>query len=191
LLNKRGSGLLEALLVTLLIGVLMSGIFVMLNVAQSSRASAAKMEVRAEVRRCMDWLVNDLRQSLSWSVGSSANNPTSSHIKFKKVTGYSTAGSGSAVLGNFIEYTYDSASSEITRADLGTGETWVFRYITQAPFYTRLSDGSIAVIDPVSAGNDSPVFTTRNMVLAIFGQKQVTSGVSVDCMLTEEVRIRN
>ena len=192
LLNKKGVGVIEALLVAVIMGLLMGAVFYLLNVVQSSRAvSTVKIEVQSEARRCMDWIVNDVRQTVNWSIGSKDNSPSSSYIKFKKVTGYSTAGSGSTIMGDFIEYSYDSITSTITRTDLATNQSWVFRYIVQPPFYTRLSDGSIVVIDPVSVGNDSPVFTTGNLVIVIVGQKPVSGATNIDYTLTEEVKIRN
>lgn len=192
LLNKRGFNITEALLVTAIFGLLMGSIFYLLSAAQSSRFfSSAKIAVQSEVRRAADWIVNDLRQTVNWSIGSSTNNPSSTHIKFKKVIGYSTAGSGSALFGNFIEYTYDPGANTITRVDHGTNKSWIFHGIIQAPFYTRLSDGSVVVIDPVSPGNDSPVFTTGNLVVIIAGQKQVKAGSNITYTLREEVKIRN
>jgi type II secretory pathway pseudopilin PulG len=192
LLNKRGFNIAEALLVTAIIGLLMGSIFYLLSAAQSSRFfSSAKTEVQSEVRRAMDWIVNDVRQTINWSIGSNANDPSNTHIKFKKVIGYSTAGSGSALFGDFIEYTYDSNTNTITRTDLGTNQSWAFRNIVQAPFYTRLLDGSIVAIDPVSPGNDSPVFTTGNLVVVIVGQKQVNGASNISYTLSEEVKIRN
>ncbi len=139
----------------------------------------------------MDWIVSDVRQTVNWSIGSNANNPLSTHIKFKKVIGYSTAGSGSALFGDFVEYTYDPSTNTITREDLGANKSWIFRNIMQAPFYTRLPDGSIVVIDPVSVGNDSPVFTTGNLVVVIRGEKEVGGAIDIIYTLTEEVKIRN
>lgn len=192
-LNKSGFTIIEGILVTAIISLLMGSVFYLLSVAQSSRfSSSAKTEVQSEVRRTTDWIINDVRQTVNWSIGSSTNNPLSTHIKFKKVIGYSTAGSGSALFGDFIEYTYDSATNTITRTDLGTNQSWIFRNIIQAPFYTKLSDGSIVVIDPVIPGNDSPVFTTGNLVVVIAGRKQVEGGGSnIDYILREEVKIRN
>ena len=174
LLNKKGFTIIEALLVIGIIGLLMGGIFYLLSSAQSSMyLSSAKAEVQSEVRRTMDWIINDVRQTVNWSIGSSTNNPLSTHIKFKKVIGYSTAGSGSTLFGDFIEYTYDPIAKTITRLDAATNKSWVFRNIMQVPFFTKQSDGTIVVINPISSGNDSPVFTTGNLVVVIWGRKQV------------------
>ena len=192
LLSKRGISILEVLLVTVITGLLMGSIFYILSVAQSSRlVSTAKIEVQSEVRRAMDWIVMDVRQTVNYSIGSKDNNPLSTHIKFKKVIDYNTSGSGSAIFGNFVEYTYDPNSQTITRADLSTGRSWIFRNITQALFSTRLLGGGIVVIDPVNPGNDSPIFTTDNLIIEIRGQKQANATENVNYVLKEEVKIRN
>ena len=192
LLNKRGISIIEVLLVTVITGLLMGSIFYLLSVAQSSRlVSTAKIEVQSEVRRAMDWIVMDVRQTVNYSIGSKDNNPLSTHIKFKKVIDYNTSGSGSAIFGDFVEYTYDPNSQTITRADLSTGRSWIFRNIIQALFSTRLLGGSIVIIDPVNPGNDSPIFTTDNLIIEIRGQKQANATENVNYVLKEEVKIRN
>jgi type II secretory pathway pseudopilin PulG len=192
LLNKRGFTISEGLLVVAIISLLIGSVLYILIAAQSSmHISSAKAELQSEVRRAMDWIVNDVRQTVNWSIGSNANNPSSTHIKFKKVTGYSTEESGSAVLSGFVEYSYDPSTNIITRFDADANRSWVFRNIMQAPFYTRLPDGSIVVIDPVISGNDSPVFTTGNLVIVIKGQKEAQGAPSISYTLTQEVKIRN
>jgi type II secretory pathway pseudopilin PulG len=199
LLNKKGIGIVEALLVTAIMGLLMGSIFYLLSVGQSSNlVSTAKIEVQSEVRRAMDWIVKDLRQTVNWSIGSSANSPLSTHIKFQKVINYDTSGSGSAVLGNFIEYTFDPNANTITRTDLGVNQSWTFRNISlnSSPFnsgifFTKLSDGSVVAIDPVVAGDNSPVYQTGNLVIVITGQKQANTVANISYTLKEEVKIRN
>ncbi|MCX5668540.1 MAG: hypothetical protein NTX89_00235 [Candidatus Omnitrophica bacterium] len=192
LLNKRGISIVEVLLVTAIISLLLGSIFYLLSAAQSLRlVSTAKIEVQSEVRRAMDWIVNDVRQTVNYSIGSKDNNPLSTHIKFKKVIDYDTSGSGSALFGNFIEYTYDPTSQTIIRTDLSIDKSWAFRNIIQAPFYTKLSDGSIVIINPVNPGNDSPIYTTGNLIIDIRGQKQANATTNVGYALKEEVKIRN
>jgi len=184
--------LVEILIVVLTLGVLMAGFFYALITGESSWSfNAAKIEVQSEVRRAVDWIAKDVRQTRRVDIGSNTNNPSSTHIKFKKVIGYDTTGGGSVVLSNnFIEYTYDPDLKIITRTDLNTNQTWTFRNIIQAPFYTN-SSGSIIVIDPLNPGQDSPVFQTGNLVIILTGQKQVKSGLNATYTLTEEVKIRN
>jgi type II secretory pathway pseudopilin PulG len=202
LLDKRGISIIEILLVTLIISLLMGSIFYIFSVAQSLRLfSTAKIEAQAEIRRAMDWIVNDVRQTVSYSIGAggvAGNDPSSAHIKFKKVIDYDTAGSGSALLGNFIEYTYDPNANTITRTDLDTNQNWIFSNIVlnEPPFdagvfYTRLSSGEIVAIDPIISGDNSPVYQTGNLVVVLTGQKQANASENVNCVLKEEVKIRN
>ena len=194
--------LVEILIVVLTLGVLMAGFFYALITGESSWSfNAAKIEVQSEVRRAVDWIAKDVRQS--WDIGRSNNNPSSTHIKFKKVIGYNTAGGGSVALSNnFTEYTYDSGLKTITRTELspdgscvqnpdGSCRVWTFRNIIQAPFYTN-NNGSIIVIDPSSPGENSPIFfqTKKNLVIILTGQKPVKSGLNATYTLTEEVKIR-
>lgn len=188
----KGFTMVEIMVVTLTLGVLMAGLFYALISGESSwSVNAAKIEVQSEVRRAVDWIAKDVRQTRRVDIGSSSNNPLSTHIKFKKVIGYDTAGGGSLVLSdNFIGYTYDPDLKTITRTESSNPLTWTFRNIIQAPFYTNNS-GSIIVIDPPNPGDNSPVFQTGNLVIILTGQKQVKSGLNATYTLTEEVKIRN
>ena len=193
-INKiKGVTLVEALIVVSTLSVLMAGLFYALNAGQSSWSfNAAQAEVQSEVRRAADWITNDVREARRVDIGSGSNNPTSTHIGFKKVTGYDTSGGGQAILSsNIYEYTYDPGLKTITRTDSGKpGQSWVFRYITEAPFYTN-NGGSIIIIDPVSPNPNSPVYQTGNLVIKLSGQKEVRSGINAVYALTEEVYIRN
>lgn len=205
--NKiRSFALIEILLVVALVSLVTGGFFYLYNSAESARlVSIAKTEVQSEVRRAMDWIVNDLRQTTTASITDINNSPpsTSTHIKFKKVTGYSVkAGVPSPDFGNFIEYTYNSDSKTITRTDPGNSPgSWSFNNIviqlqddtTQALvdhpiFNTRLLDGSIV---PLTQG---VIITAGNLVIEITGKKEVKLSLKtfdVVYILKEEVNMRN
>jgi hypothetical protein len=200
--GKKGVSVVEILLVTVIISLLVGGIFYILTVTHSLRlVSTAKIELQSEVRRAMDWIVNDVRQTVNYSIGAgglSGNDPSSTHIKFKKVIDYDTAGSGSVLLGDFIEYTFDPSTHTITRTDLTTDQSWIFSNIVlNAPpfnagiFYTRLSTGELVVIDPVTSGDNSPVYQTGNLIIVLTGQKQTHANTEINYTLKEEVKIRN
>ncbi len=200
--SRKGVSVVEVLLVTLIISLLTGGIFYILSVAQALRlVSTAKIEIQSEVRRAMDWIVNDVRQTVNYSIGeggASGNDPSGTHIKFQKVIDYDSAASGSVLLGNFIEYTFDPAAKTITRTDLATDQSWVFSNIvpnaspySAGIFYTRLPTGEIVVIDPIVAGDNSPVYQTGNLVIVISGQKQANPSTGVSYTLRQEVKIRN
>jgi len=188
----KGFTIIETLIVAATLSALMAGIFYVLKTGESSWSfNGAQIEVQSEVRRALDWIANDARQARRVDMGSASNNPSSSHIKFKKVVGYDTAGAGQVILSSdFYEYAYDSDSQTITRTDLGTNQSWIFRNIIAAPFYTN-KNGSIIAIDPLGPGLDSPVFQTGNLVIKLSGRKQAGSGLNTAYALTEEVKIRN
>ncbi len=189
----KGFTMVEALIVASTVSVLMAGLFYALNAGQSSWSfNAAQAEVQSEVRRAADWINNDVRQTRRVDIGSGTNYPSSSHIKFKKVIGYDTAGVGQAILSsNVYEYTYDSDLKTITRTDSDKpGQSWIFHYIIEAPFYTN-NGGSIIVIDSLSPNPNSPVYQTGNLLIKLSGQKEVHSGLNAVYALTEEVNIRN
>ena len=196
--NKiKGFTLIEVLWTILLVSLTTGGFFYLYHSAETSRlVSIAKAEVQSEVRRAMDCIVNDVRQTVSWSIGSKSNNPLSTHIKFQRVAGYNTSGSGSATLGNFIEYTFDPDADTITRTDLGTNQSFVFRNIIQVSFSTRIWDVAEQVyeevaIDPMNPGEDSPLFTSpsANLVIDIRGQKQIGAS-NINYNLKQETAIR-
>ncbi|MHB8155622.1 MAG: hypothetical protein ACYDFR_06210 [Candidatus Omnitrophota bacterium] len=204
LLDKRGISIVEVLLVTAIISLLMGSIFYLLSVAESSRlVSIAKTEVQSEVRRAMDWIVSDVRQTTPASIINNLPPNPSTHIKFQKVIGYSVKGGiPSPDFGNFIEYTYDSGSKTITRTDPGNSPgSWTFNNIViqlsddithvlvnHPIFNTRLLDGSIEPLTPVS------LITERNLVVEIIGKKEVKlplRTIDVVYLLKEEINTRN
>lgn len=196
--NKaRGITLNEVVVVASILTIVMAAFLsAMIVGAQAWVINAGSMELQSEVRRAAEWIAKDVRQARRVDIASSAYDPTSAHIKFQPVVGYNPAGSGDVVLGaNFIEYTYDAGSKTLTRADSGSGNSWVFNNIAQAPFYTRKDnqDGTypIVVIDPENPGTDSPVLQSGNLVIKIQGEKQTQSGKNISYALTEEVKIRN
>lgn len=191
--NKiKGLTVIEILIVVGSLSALMTGLFYTLNTGESVWSlNTTQFEVQSEVRRVADWITNDVRQARRVDIGDGGNNPSSVHIKFPKVTGYDTTGGGQAILSsNFYEYTYDPELKTITRTDSGTGQSWVFSNIIEAPFYTN-NGGSIIVIDPVSPNPNSPVYQTGNLVIKLSGQKEARSGLNAVYSLTEEVKIRN
>lgn len=186
-----------------ILGVIVSGFFFAITAGEASRIlTTGRIEVQSEVRRAVDWIAKDVRQARRVDIGSSANDPTSSHIKFNMVTGYNTSGEGSLQLSSkTMEYTYSPTTQTIVRTETTPGtpvtvKTWTFRNIIEPPFYTKIhnDDGthSIVVIDPVVSGADSPVFQSGNLVLRVMGQGQTeTGGLTPVYTLIEEVKIRN
>ncbi len=180
--------------------IVMGGVFSVLQTGRvSSTVASAELDVRSELRRAVEWISKDVRQARRVDVGSTSNEPSSSHIKFQMVTGYLPASGDVSLNANIIEYTYNSSTKILTRTETTTGalpvvKSWIFRYIEQAPFYTRAKVGSVYEIKVIdgSALSPSPVIQSGNLVLKFVGSKQLSNNAwTVPFYLTEEVRIRN
>lgn len=191
--NPGGFSLIEMLVVVAIMTTIVAGVFTVIQTGHlSTSVATAELAVRAELRRAMDWLIKDVRQSRRTDFGNAANNPTSSHIKFQLVTGYVPASDAVSISPNVIEYTYDSNAKTMTRKETqpsGAAASWVFRYIEQAPFYTRTCDGCAPV--EINANNATPVLQSGNLVIQLLGKKSFLNAVTSAFTLNEEVRMRN
>jgi len=166
---------------------LMSGIFFALSSGElSGTFSSARADQQGEVRRTLDWIVNDIRQTVSWEIAN--NSPSPEHIKFRQVEGWNTATDTFLLSANYIEYTFDINTNTVTRSLVdGSGNTlqsWVFNNIVQAPFSTINSSGLTV---PLNSGD---LLTSTKIVVLISGQNQIR-GKTITYSLTEEVKIRN
>lgn len=204
--KKEAFTLIEVVAAFTILVIVVTGFLVAIVSGEKSRIlSLAQIEVQSEVRRAIDWIAKDVRQARRVDIGSGANNPSASHIKFQMVSGYDTAGLGSVLLSSStIEYDHIPNDRSIVRKETKPSSqaggqpiitTWVFNHIVEPPFYTKIKDPdgghSIISIDPPVPGGDSPVFQTGNLVIKIVGQKSVGNGLTPEYVLMEEVLIRN
>lgn len=186
--NISGLTIIEALFSALLSAVLIAGFFYALSTGEfSNTLSSAKADLQAQVRRDLDWIIKDVRQTVSWDIAN--NGPSDSHIKFRQVEGWDIANNTFLLSSNFLDYSYDSAAKTITRRlQDGAGnvlESWIFYDIISAPFFTVNSAGAIVSLDPTD------LLTSRKLIIVISGQKQVRGPLNTSCSLTGEVKIRN
>lgn len=130
----KGTGgitLVEVLVTAFILGIIISGIAVVLNVGNlSNNISTSKVALQRQARTVLDWIIKDVRQTSAYQINNNA--PSSNHIKFQVCAGHD----GVNLLWNsdFIEYTYDTANQTLTRNDSGSGGEWVFSDITASPF---------------------------------------------------------
>ena len=163
--------------------IVFGALFIALNTGNFSYAvTSAKTDLQGEVRRLMDWIVKDVRQTSRAQINN--NNPTVNHIKFQKVTGIDAV-AGYQYSTDYVEYNYDPASLTLTRNELDASgaviNSWVFNNITQSPFYSDV--GVPLVYNGVTSSN--------KLVLVIASQKQVRNNLTINFSLTEEAKIRN
>lgn len=171
LLTKiSGFSLIEILVTVLILVVIFSGLFFVLNIGRfSSTTSSEKLELQEQVRRVTDWIVKDVRQTVAYQIAN--NQPSSTHIKFKVCLGHD--GNDRIWSDDFIEYTYDSDLNRLIRADYDTGQIWNFDNIIAEPFD----------IGAVSSNNA--------LVVTITGQRQRIGLPNMTSTLTANIKIRN
>lgn len=169
---------------TFIVGVL----FYILNLgSQINQVSSRKVMLQSQARRITDWLAQDLRETVRYSIKN--NNPTNSHIRFQRVLGRGVVEGTYQLEANYIDYTYDSGLKKLTRSivtDTGAlantapnPNSWVFNDIMTEPFSTRDDSGNSLNLDAVSE--------IKRVVVLIKVQNQTGEEVS----LTSEVKIRN
>ena len=165
----------------------MGALFVVLNVGNlSNTIGGAKLEVQQEVRRAMDWIIMDLRntdrmrllvrddtgdpltenQFNRFSNGVIVTNPL-----FNICIGYSV--SGNLWSSYQLQYSFDVSNQNIIRTripDLGTNTFWTFNHITNLTF-TKIGLNSLLV--------------------EIVGQKTAIGTIAPTFTLQEEVKLRN
>jgi type II secretory pathway pseudopilin PulG len=170
LVSKKSFTIIEILITTFVLTVIMAGLFLVLDMAEFSQsATSAKLELRAELRRAMDWIIKDVRQTSAYQIANNA--PTSSHIKFKVCLGHN--GTSLIWSDNYIEYTYDSTLKRITRTESASGRSWYFNYIITEPF------------------DVSGVSTNSKLIVTISGERQRQGLPDITSTLTAQVKLRN
>lgn len=162
----------------------MSALFVVLNVGNlSNTIVGAKLEAQQEVRRAMEWMIMDLRNTdrMRLQVIDPDVDPVN-RIQFNVSTGTITdplfnicigyAVSGNLWSSNQIGYTYDAVNRRIVRSDSGTGNTWQFNHINSLTF-TKTKTG------------------LNSLLIEIMGQKTAIGTITPTFTLQEEVKLRN
>lgn len=186
--KKSGFSLVEILVVMAIFLVLIGAIIMALNTGQYSNSiSIAKVDLQSSVRNLMNWITKDVRQSITWDMAN--NSPSTIYIKFRQVQGWNAATHTLTLNDDFIEYAYDSSAQTITRRLLDSSgnelQRWEFSDITEEPFYTRDSSGTIVDM----SGSD--LLISNRIIIVIASSAQVRGSLNIPFSLTEEVKIRN
>lgn len=182
--SNRGFTIVEVLSTAFILIVVFAALFSVLNVGEfSNTVSSAKADLQAKVRTAMDSILKDVRQTSIIQINS--NDPSPTHIKFKKVTGIDNTTGSYSLSDNYIEYTYDADLLSLVRNEVNAGGTVLksqtFNDITEAPFYS-----STGV--PLVAGG---ILSSKKLVLVVAGKNNIRGGLNLSFSLTEEVKVRN
>jgi prepilin-type N-terminal cleavage/methylation domain-containing protein len=191
--DKRGFTLLEVLVTLTIFGAIVAAIFASLNIGKLSFSiGSSKVEVQAKARLITDWIVNDSRQALLSDIVDIVNNsPSSSHIRFRQVTGIDITTGQYILSPDFIDYTYDFTTQKIIRSVIDPSgntlitETREFNNIINPPFFSV--DGA-GVTVPLTAADLS---NSQRLIIVIQTQKQLRGTISIPHAIRAEVKIRN
>ena len=183
-LNKSGFTLVEVLVIAFILCIIFAALFTTLTIGESSNAiTSAKVDLQAKVRTIMDTIVKDVRQTNINEIN--INSPSANHIKFKKVVGINNTTGSYELADSYIEYSYDSASSSLSRNELNSGgsvlKTVTFDNISQSPFY---STSGI----PLAPGG---IVSSKKLYIIIAATSQVRGNLTLSFSLREQVKIRN
>ncbi|UCD14813.1 MAG: hypothetical protein JSV34_03545 [Candidatus Omnitrophota bacterium] len=162
--------IVELLVVTLILGIIVSAIVAVLNMGYFSHPiGVTKVTVAHQARNVMNWIVKDTRQTSSSQID--MDNATVDYIKFKLCIGHN--GTDLLWSSNFIEYTYNASADTLTRSDSGTGQSWQFYDIIASPF------------------NVSQVLTDNILGVTVAVQKTARGSIKAGVNLTTEIKLRN
>ena len=187
--NRNGFSLIEVLIVVFILSVIIAGLILALNIGQfSNTVTSAKLDLDASVRQLLPWILKDVRQAVKWEIASDANQPSTTHIKFKQVQGWDSAVEAWVWSDDSIEYEYDPALKKITRRLIDKNgniiQTREFKDIIEAPFYTRYDD-------TVKEFKKEDLQTNGLLIIVISVQKQAGGSLSIPFTLKAEAKIRN
>jgi prepilin-type N-terminal cleavage/methylation domain-containing protein len=188
--KRNGFSLLEPLIVSLIISIILGGLFITLNIGQFSfPVSSRKLELQAEARLAMNWIMKDLRQAISWNIASIGNSPSTTHLKFNLWVWNTTINAWDVSATDYIEYEYDAILKKLSRKINVAGNlaTLDFNNIIEPPFYTTyIAEGA-----PGNALDLNALLTNKKLIIVITGQKIVRGALNLTFTLKSEAKIRN
>lgn len=183
----KGFSLIEVLVSMLLLGIIMSALFIALNIGESGNSiSGVKVEMQAATRNLMDWIARDIRGVIGSEIAQAVNTPSGTHLKFN-LWQWSDASNTWYITGDYIDYNYDPVFDRITRSLISGGnvmQTWNFSDIVENPFYTTYNDTTKEFVE-----YDFEI--TKKLIVLISMQRTAIGGRVITTTLREELKIRN
>ena len=176
-LNKRNSfTLVESLVAAFILIVIITALFLVLNIGDlSNTVSGAKLELQQEVRRAMDWMVKDLRQTdrmrllcidSNGNPNQQFNSLADKEVFTDPVFPISTGYDGTSIIwsSNQIGYSFDAVNKKIIRSN--TTQTWEFNNIFNLEF-RKISLNLLHITisgETTARGNIRPTFNLEEEV---------------------------
>ncbi len=179
--KNKGFSLVEILVVTFILVIVITALLITLNTGDlTNKIGSARLEVQQEVRRAMDWMVRDLRQTnrvkleVLDQLGTRkqfnllANGETFSEPLFNICTDYIDLSVQWSA--NQIGYAFDNINKTITRTDYGTTQVWQFNNIDSLTFKK---------------------ISLNLLRITVSGKKTARGSIEPTFALEEEVKLRN
>jgi type II secretory pathway pseudopilin PulG len=194
-LRRRSFTLIEALITAAILSLVGIGLFYAVAKKDSFYdRNMANIDLQAQLRTTLDFIANDVRQTSSWDIAN--NEPTPTHIKFRKVLGINTLTSGYLYENNYIQYDYSSSEKRITRSIVDASGNIISRLnfgnivngiaIDNFSFSTYNSAGGVVLL------NKDDLLYSKKLITAFRVEKKITgSATLVNLSSSEEVKIRN
>jgi type II secretory pathway component PulJ len=175
-MNSRGFTILEVFLISVLMIWIITAVTSVLQIGEfSNTVSTARIELQQEVRRAMDTMITDLRQtsreklSVELANGSLpffsdlSNDTAFTDPLFKVCLGYNSSAKAVNWSSNEIGYTFNASNNVIVRTDNSTSQAWQFNNISDLEF--RKLDVNLLGInitgEKVARGNLRPTFSLQ------------------------------
>jgi prepilin-type N-terminal cleavage/methylation domain-containing protein len=185
--KKTGLTLVELLVVALIFGVIMSALFITLNVGEFSiTVNSNKVDAQAHTRMLMDLVVKDIRQAITSELV--ANSPTTNYLKFN-LWSWNVANATWQLGSQYREYEYTPAENKMSRRLVdGNGivlEEVDYLNVLRSPFYTSYTSETSNQFD------SNELLQNRKLIVVIEEERPVRNSQPVNFTLIEEVKIRN
>lgn len=177
-LNKiSGFTLVEIIVTAFILVIIIGALIAVLNIGNFSNSiSTAKLELQQDVRRTIDWIVKDLRQTQRTKLtvineaGSSVlfvdlvNNEIFTDPQFRICQDHD--GTNVIWSSNQIGYTFDALNHKVIRTDSAGSQSWAFNNISNLEFRKIGMDMlSITVSgEKTVRGNIKPTYTLQTEV---------------------------
>jgi type II secretory pathway pseudopilin PulG len=198
---KLSFTLIEALITAAILSVLGVSFFMSITKKDSFyERNMATINLQAFSRSVLNMIANDVRQTSSYDIAN--NNPTATHIKFRKVLGVNTLTGGYNYDANYTQYDYVSADKKITRSIVDAGgniiDTLTFGVnaagiaINTFSFATVDASGNTVTFGEDTQANKQSLLANKKLLAAMQVTERISnSSVDITLSLDREIKIRN
>ncbi|MCF7875100.1 MAG: type II secretion system GspH family protein [Candidatus Omnitrophica bacterium] len=188
--RKKSFTLIEIIVSFAVLIIALSGIFLTLNIGESSSPlNLGRADITSKSRIVISKIANDLRGAYLADIAN--NDPSCFHAKFRKVKGVDISeGSHSYDLtANYSEYFYDQESGKLFYSQVDPDgavlSTVEYGNVGENVFYTLDSQENITCLNKDDLNNQKLIIVNVRI------EEQNNSGSVIGASLTQRVKVRN